>query len=264
MSGAVEPTTRPFVDGEIKTRHLKKYTRGLEAARAEVRHHVEADEIWARVTDPANVLMAEAHLTSSVFESFDAEPGALGLNMARASGLLSTFSGSVDVSVDGRGLVLSDFEAEAVVAPVSEDSLRDDPNAPDLADEQAAVVHVSGLDLKRIVAAADEVGGHLYVECDPDDQEVTFSAEDDGEFERTFGPKDDEQIEVTESALSFFSVDILEDVVEAITASPPVTIRVGDHCPIDIEYPIKVGGDQPRAGSIRFWQAPRIQDGDSP
>jgi hypothetical protein len=120
----------------IQGGELKTVLKTLGAIVDETRIHIDEDGLRMRAVDPANVAMDDLELEAAAFESYDASPGLLGVNLDRFSNVVkmanktdlvqlwfdtSTFK--LVVYIDG---------LEFTMACLDPQTIRSEPTLPDL------------------------------------------------------------------------------------------------------------------------------------
>jgi proliferating cell nuclear antigen len=143
---------------------------------------------------------------------------------------------------------------EYTLALIDPDSIRQEPEIPDLGDDLAAQVVLEGTDIDRAVRAADMVSDHIALGVDTDAEEFYVEAEGDTDDVHLELGRDD-LIDLNASpANSLFSLDYLKDMNKAIPKDAEVELNLGE------EFPVKVHFDIAEAkGRVTYMLAPRIQ-----
>jgi len=223
----------------------------------ECKVHLEDDHIQIRAVDPANVGMVDLTLHDSAFESYEANGGVLGINLSRFEDIISLLNGEdepahIELDEETRKLHLSCGGLEYTLALIDPDSIRDEPDIPDL--DLSGEVVLEGRQMDRAITAADMVSDHLAFGTNAD--EDVFYAEAQGDT-------DDVHLELTRDDLidlrtgeahSLFSVDYLTDMNGAVPSDAEVTMEVGEEFPIKLHFQLAEGD-----ASATFMLAPRIQ-----
>lgn len=225
----------------------------------EAKIHFNDDGIHIRAVDAGNVAMAYADLGTAAFESYEA-PGSVtqGANVNRIDDRLSVADAGdlVDMSLDmeTRKLHLGIGHINHTVGLINPDSIRQEPDVPDLELPNTAVLE--GRDLKEVADVADMVSDHLTVEGGPDDERVRFVAEGDIDAsDLEFGREETlDGTKLAESTESIFSVDYFQNLVKAIPKDAEVTIQFGEEWPMWLDWQALDGNLE-----VRQMLAPRIK-----
>ncbi|WP_336035555.1 DNA polymerase sliding clamp [Halobacterium yunchengense] len=222
----------------------------------ECKIHLDEDGLSIRAVDPANVGMVDLDLGAAAFESYEADGGVIGVNLSRLediAGMADTDQlVQLELDEETRKLHIQIDGLEYTLALIDPDSIRQEPDIPDL--DLPAHVVVEGADIDRAVRAADMVSDHIALGVDAADELFYVDAE---------GDTDDVHLELTRDDLidleagdahSLFSLDYLKDMNKAIPKDAEVELELGE------EYPVKVHFDIAEAqGRVTYMLAPRIQ-----
>jgi len=148
-------------------------------------------------------------------------------------------------------LVVSFEGLEYTLSLLDPDSLRDEPELPDIS--LSAQVVLEGRQLSRGITATDMVDDHLKISVS--DDSLMFTAEgdvDDVELEVTA----DEAIDMTNADVSsMYSLQYLTDMSKPISNDAAVTLDVGDEYPLRITFTFAED-----SGVVTYMLAPRIEE----
>jgi proliferating cell nuclear antigen len=222
----------------------------------ECKIRLEDDGLAIRAVDPANVGMVDLDLSADAFESYETDGGVIGVNLAR----LEEFAGMADsgqlieleLDEETRKLHIQIEGLEGTLALIDPDSIRQEPDLPDL--DLSSEVVLEGADIDRAVKAADMVSDHIALGVDADEEVFYVDAE---------GDTDDVHLELTTEDLialtpgearSLFSLDYLKDMNKAIPKDAEVTMELGQEFPVKLHFDIAEGN-----GQVTYMLAPRIQ-----
>ena len=158
----------------------------------------------------------------------------------------------LELDEETRKLHISLDGLEYTLALIDPDSIRQEPDLPDL--DLSAEIVVEGRDIDRAVTAADMVSDHIALGVDPDDEEFYVDAEGDtDDVHLELGTED--LIDLTAGeARSLFSLDYLKDMDKAIPSDAEVTTELGEEFPVKMHFGYAEGD-----GHVTFMLAPRIQ-----
>lgn len=240
----------------IQGGELKTVLKTLSAIVDETRIHIDENGLRMRAVDPANVAMDDIELEAAAFESYDASPGLLGVNLDRFSKVVkmanktdlvqlwfdtSTFK--LVVYIDG---------LEFTMACLDPQTIRSEPTLPEL--DLPAGATISREALNRGIKAADMVSDHIGIEMVEDEGRLSIDAEGDTDNVRLDLQDDDLQSVTLADARSVFSLDYLKDLVRTMPRGVDVSLRFGSDFPLIIDYEIADGD-----GHVTRMLAPRIQ-----
>ncbi|WP_435067961.1 DNA polymerase sliding clamp [Haloplanus sp. C73] len=222
----------------------------------ECKMRLNEDGLSIRAVDPANVGMVDLSLDAAAFESYEADGGVIGVNLARLEDIAGMGNAGdlvhLELDEETRKLHIRIDGLSYTLALIDPDSIRQEPDIPDL--DLPAEIVVEGNQLDRGITAADMVSDHINLRVDEDAETFHIEAEgdtDDVDFELgtdvlialEAGPAD-----------SLFSLDYLKDMNKAIPGDAEVTIELGEEFPVKLHYDFAEG-----LGNVTFMLAPRIQ-----
>ena len=222
----------------------------------ECKVRLNEDGLSIRAVDPANVGMVDLSLDAAAFESYEADGGVIGVNLARLEDIAGMGNAGdlvhLELDEETRKLHIRIDGLSYTLALIDPDSIRQEPDIPDL-DLPARIV-VEGNQLDRGITAADMVSDHINLRVDEAVETFHIEAEgdtDDVDFE--MGPEDLIHLEAG-PADSLFSLDYLKDMNKAIPGDAEVTVELGEEFPVKLHYEFAEG-----LGQVTFMLAPRIQ-----
>ena len=240
----------------IQAAHLKTILSSLRALVDEARIRVTDDGLTVRAVDSANVAMDDLELEAPAFESFEASPGTLGLNLDRLAGpvrlaskddlvqmFLGPESGKLIVMVDGLRYSMACIDSKTI---------RAEPTLPEF-DLSAAVI-VDRDALQRGVKAADLVADHVRLRMEAGVDALVIEAEGDTDAVTLELDGDDIEVLAAGEASTLFSLDYCKKLVRTIPAGTPVTLDLGEDFPLILSYELADGD-----GAITRMLAPRIE-----
>jgi len=212
--------------------------------------------ISIRAVDPANVGMVDMTLDAAGCESLVADEGVIGVNLERLEDILG-MGGSDDVvslelNEETRKLDIEIDQLSFTLALIDPDSIRQEPDIPDL--ELPVTAAMEGQHLLRGLSAADLVADRVRLRADPDAEAVFVEAEGDtDDVELTLGADELVSADVPEAADSLFSLDYLSDMGRPVPDDVIVTARLGT------EFPMKVRYQAADHVSVENMLAPRVE-----
>jgi len=222
----------------------------------ECKVRLNEDGLSIRAVDPANVGMVDLSLDSTAFESYEADGGVIGVNLARLEDIAGMGNAGdlvhLELDEETRKLHIRIDGLSYTLALIDPDSIRQEPDIPDL--DLPAQIVVEGNQLDRGITAADMVSDHINLRVDEDAETFHIEAEgdtDDVDFE--MGSDDLIALEAG-PADSLFSLDYLKDMNKAIPGDAEVTVELGQEFPVKLHYEFAEG-----LGNVTFMLAPRIQ-----
>ena len=209
-----------------------------------------------RAVDPANVGMVDLTLEAAAFESYEADGGVIGVNLARLEDIAGMANSGdlihLELDEETRKLHIETDGLSYTLALIDPDSIRQEPDIPDL--DLPGEIVVEGAQLDRGITAADMVSDHIRLRVDEADEAFFVEAEGDtDDVDLELGRED--LIALTAGpADSLFSLDYLKDMNRAIPGDAEVTVELGEEFPVKLHYGFAEG-----LGQTTFMLAPRIQ-----
>jgi len=237
-----------FDDGEITTRGivsadiLQQYVDTFASLVDECRMHFSESGLSATAVDPANVAMVDADLSRGAFEAFDS-PGEVRIGVALDK--LDDKLGSANsddlvefgLDMETRHLRLRYRTVEHKMALIDPDSIRQEPEMPDLELPNFAEIHSDDLQEARKNVAL--VTDHLWIRGDDVAGEGELRFVGEGDTDRTilsYVGDDLERDDIHEDTESCFSVDYIEDMDKPIPSGVVVGIEFGDEFPMVLSW----------------------------
>jgi len=209
-----------------------------------------------RAVDPANVGMVDLTLEAAAFESYDADGGVIGVNLARLEDIAGMANSGdlihLNLDEETRKLLVEIDGLSYTLALIDPDSIRQEPDIPDL--DLAAEIVVEGAQLDRGITAADMVSDHIRLRVDEGAEAFFIEAEGDTDDVDLELSREDLIALTSGAADSLFSLDYLKDMNKAIPSDAEVTIELGEEFPVKLHYGFGEG-----LGNVSYMLAPRIQ-----
>lgn len=226
----------------------------------EAKIYFSDEGMYALAVDAANVCMVgPATLAPRGFEHFDATGKAtVGVNLTALVDRLDpagkTDLVSFEIDMETRHMNLAYGSADVSIALIDPDSVRQEPDVPDI--DLPNTVVLEGSALSHAVEVTGMVSDHLFLEGHPDEREVVFRGKGDVD-DATVAYGDDDTLDgtkVSESCESVFSLDYLKALTHPIPDDAEVTVKFGDEFPATLSWDTFDG-----AFTVNQNVAPRIQ-----
>ncbi|ELZ41353.1 DNA polymerase sliding clamp [Halorubrum californiense DSM 19288] len=222
----------------------------------ECKIRLNEEELSIRAVDPANVGMVDLTLEAAAFESYDADGGVIGVNLARLEDIAGMANSGdlihLELDEETRKLHIEIDGLSYTLALIDPDSIRQEPDIPDL--DLASDIVVEGAQLDRGIKAADMVSDHIRLRVDETDEAFFIEAEGDTDDVNLKLDREDLIALTAGPADSLFSLDYLKDMNKAIPSDAEVTVELGEEFPVKLHYGFAEG-----LGNVTFMLAPRIQ-----
>jgi len=240
-----------------QTDTLASFVDAAHALVDEAKIHATAGGLTITAVGAANVAMVDESLTADAFESFAVEAETtLGVNLSRLADILGMADGDDvwHIHEQDRKIVMQSGGLEYTMATIDPDSIRQEPDIPDL--EIPATAHIEWGRVDRALRAADMVSDHVSLASPEGSDGLVVTAEGDTDDVREEIPADalgaDSEVPTGTEVRSLFSLDYLKDMKGPIPGGETVELRLGHEMPLKMHW-----GD----GSMRVTNmlAPRIQ-----
>jgi proliferating cell nuclear antigen len=240
----------------IQSEPLKNILRALRATVDEARVKIDESGIRVRAVDPANVAMDDLDLSASAFESYEATPGVIGIDLDRLWDAVSLANKGdlvqLHLDTESRKLVVAVTGLEFQMACLDPATIRSEPTLPEL--ELPASVTVDRDTFRQGVKAADLIADHVGLRMDPDEEVFRIDAEGDTDSVDFRIDADDWEAVTLAEASSLFSLDYMKKIVRTTPAGTAVRIDFGTEFPAMLSYDLGDGD-----GSMTRMLAPRIE-----
>jgi proliferating cell nuclear antigen len=222
----------------------------------ECKIRLNEEELSIRAVDPANVGMVDLTLEAAAFESYEADGGVIGVNLARLEDIAGMANSGdlihLELDEETRKLHIEIDGLSYTLALIDPDSIRQEPDIPDL--DLASEIVVEGAQIDRGIKAADMVSDHIRLRVDEADEAFFIEAEGDTDDVNLKLDREDLIALTAGPADSLFSLDYLKDMNKAIPSDAEVTVELGEEFPVKLHYGFAEG-----LGNVTFMLAPRIQ-----
>lgn len=221
----------------------------------ECKLQTSADGFETQVVDPANVGMVSATLPERNIIDGTLGDGLLGINRGRLADIVGMADDEVvlDLDEETRKLTVSSDGLEFTMSLIDPDSIRQEPELPDLEEQWTAEVVIPAKRLQSAIKATQLVSDHVEFRADPDAREFVVAAQGDtDDVEWRFGEDELVEADVSETAESRFSLDYIEPIVKAFGKDVHIAIQFGE------ELPVSMAGAA-ESGHVEYLIAPRIE-----
>jgi proliferating cell nuclear antigen len=248
-------------EATIKADALQGLIDSVDVLVDECKIRLGENRVGIRAVDPANVGMVDVELEAEAFESYHTSPGLLGLNLERFADVVSLGDRDdlvhLDYNPQTRKLTITVDGVEYTLALIDPDSIRQEPDIPDLDLPVEVAVESSVID--QGVTASDMVSDHIALGTQQDGRvnQLVIEAEGDtDDVELVKGEDEDEVVDGTfnGTAHSLFSLDYLKDMNKALPNNGVVTLELGEEFPVKIHF-----DDEDEQMHTSYMLAPRIQ-----
>lgn len=254
-SGSQEDVTPAFA-ASIPADTLQTTLALVDALVDECHLYADDDGIRIPAIDPATVASAELALAPDAFDSYDAEPTHVGLDLERFRDVvgLADSDQSIHLALDAETAILhvSVGELEYGLALLDPDTVRSPPDQSTAEFGFTGEVVTTPDVLHRGVRAADMVSDHLALGIDDDERAFYVTADGDTDDVSLAVPEADLEDLDSDDAHSLFSIAYLQSIDRAIPGDAELALQLGTEAPLSIQFEYADG-----AGSVEYLVAPR-------
>jgi len=222
----------------------------------ECKIHVNEGGLQIRAVDPANVAMVDVTINAEAFESYEVDEGVLGVNLERLLDVIGMGDSEsivkFNLDEETRKLELTVDNVNYTLALIDPDSIREEPDIPDL--DLAAEVVLEASQLERGIKATDMVSDHITLGVDSSEEAFYMEAEGDTDDVDLKLDSDDVIDMSAGDAESLFSLEYLKDIKRAFPKGSTVHTNIGDDFPTKMHLTLQEG-----MVNVTYMLAPRIQ-----
>ncbi|QYZ78359.1 DNA polymerase sliding clamp [Methanofollis formosanus] len=222
----------------------------------ECRLHVDETGIRTCAVDTANVAMVSLELGKDAFETYEAAPEELGIDIAKMKSILGMMSKgdllSLNLAEGSHKLELSFGSYQYSVTLLDVNTIRKDPSPPAI--ELPGKVDLQGSALSSAIKAADVISDKIALGIDEKTETFFMMAEGDTDHIRLELGRD-QLIDIQPAeARSLFSLDYLKDMGKVMARAEKVRAEIGVDHPVRFLFDLAEG-----SGHIQYLLAPRIE-----
>lgn len=228
-------------DAVIEAGILQTYIGMLTTLTERAHLYVTQDGYEASATDPATVATVTTTLDRAGFDEFESQDIDFGLNLLRFDDMIG-FGGqneltNITYSSDPESLSVDLTGLQYTTGLEDPETIRSTPSIPDI--DPVLTVHCKGKKLNQAIQAAELVGDTLWVNAEPEEETIRFSAEGDDDSMELRLSKDNDSIQdltCAEEGGAAFDLNYLKDIRRSFTASTDLTVKCGNDAPMEISF----------------------------
>lgn len=236
----------------------------------EAKWRFEEDGVSVKVVDPTNVSLVAFEIPASAFDVYDIDEAAtVGFNhkhlrksmaMARHSSgsedpiRIDTKQGQATVTVD-REYGDTDVDHRQTFTTIDPDSVRQEPNLPEIELPNSAVV-----DTRALYEVISSLDARVGVRVGGSRESLRLADEPDPEAKRLSRTELSAEVHIDDpDAVSIVSSDYIDDVADALYRAHinTVEVRWGDEFPVRFLFERELDGEPVMSGEMMI--APRIE-----
>jgi proliferating cell nuclear antigen len=218
---------------------------------------IHEDRIRIRAVDAANVAMVDETLSNTAFDSWEATPGVIGVNLNRVDDILSMGKADDDVHLDfdaeTRKLEFCINGLEYSLATIDPESIRARPDLPELNLPFNATLDSEVIE--KATKAGNMLGDHMHIKTEDADI-LEFHVEGDTD-EMTKEVRSEEVSAISkdnEDVMSIFALDYVTDLKRVIKNADEFEMKLGHEMPLILD--LSLSDDH---CDVTYFLAPRIQ-----
>jgi proliferating cell nuclear antigen len=242
----------------VEADELDDFVNNISVLVDECKIRTSPDGLRVRAVDPANVGMVDAELDAEAFEGFDTTTGVLGVDLGRFEEVVSLADSgdlvTMEYDTETRKLHIATNGVEYTLALIDPDSIRQEPEIPDL--DLPCSLEVETSDINRGIKAADMVSDHIAFKTErahSGDQFIIEAEGDTDDIELELGNEDLVSSSIGGDVASLFSLEYMKDIKKALPTTGSVGMEMGDEFPIKIRF-----SNEEETQDVEFMLAPRI------
>jgi len=243
----------------IKADSIKEFIGTVGALVDEAKMNVSEDGIQVKAVDPSHVAMIEANLVKSAFDSYEAAPVEMGIDVDKFKTVLS-----VDGKEDMVDMEKDDSLNRLVVnignltraMPLLDTSGMPDPKVPSL--DLPASISVSVNEISQGLKASKSVSDHIALSTTKDSFRLVCEGDNQNKVDLSLGKDQLEKLDSSEDATSLFSLEYFALMVNSLPSDRILHINLGSDLPVKVDADLAVDDMTGAQGNVKFLLAPRI------
>ena len=243
----------------IKADSIKEFIGTVGALVDEAKMNVSEDGIQVKAVDPSHVAMIEANLVKSAFDSYEASPVEMGIDVDKFKTVLS-----VDGKEDMVDMEKDDSLNRLVVnignltraMPLLDTSGMPDPKVPSL--DLPASISVSVNEISQGLKASKSVSDHIALSTTKDSFRLVCEGDNQNKVDLSLGKDQLEKLDSSEDATSLFSLEYFALMVNSLPSDRILHINLGSDLPVKVDADLAVDDMTGAQGNVKFLLAPRI------
>lgn len=250
-------------------KYLDTFISSVSAFRDEGKLMFRSDNVFTKVSDPANVGMCMSKIEGRALNSLevhDTDELVAALNFERILDCLSGVSGTSDVEVTwpvvGGGtrmirLDIIDEDLQFEINTINTDSVADMPDVDPLSHKSRIVV--DGTKMKKTIKHADKMVSEddkgIFFQTHDEQLQIITTDKTSGNFKRQFHNHDPSVEEEMDEHETSISIQYLKDIKNILAKGDAVTVHVKDDHPIRFDIDLDDAGD----AQVVYVIAPRLK-----
>ena len=243
----------------IKADSIKEFIGTVGALVDEAKMNVSEDGIQVKAVDPSHVAMIEANLVKSAFDSYEAAPVEMGIDVDKFKTVLS-FAGKEDMvdmeKDDSLNRLVVNIGNLTRAMPLLDTSGMPDPKVPSL--DLPASISVSVNEISQGLKASKSVSDHIALSTTKDSFRLVCEGDNQNKVDLSLGKDQLEKLDSSEDATSLFSLEYFALMVNSLPSDRILHINLGSDLPVKVDADLAVDDMTGAQGNVKFLLAPRI------
>ncbi|MDO5861405.1 MAG: DNA polymerase sliding clamp [Thermoplasmata archaeon] len=239
---------------DLKSDTLKGLVNIISTLIDEVKFTITPEGMTLKAVDAAHVAMIEMEVGKGAFESFEAEPCEIGLDLDKVKGVLKLASSGDTISMeqdDAHGRLV--FKVGNITRRMNlvDTASMNDPKVPQLT--IATDISLKVDELQKGIRAAESISDHISLKAGAGFFELSCEGDTDSVSLRLEGEALTE-INADAEVQSMFPLDYFSNITKAIPAGTVVRIELDNDYPVKLVFALADG-----QAKVNYLLAPRIE-----
>ena len=243
----------------IKADSIKEFIGTVGALVDEAKLNVSEDGIQVKAVDPSHVAMIEANLVKSAFDSYEAAPVEMGIDVDKFKTVLAV-AGKEDMvdmeKDDSLNRLVVNIGNLTRAMPLLDTSGMPDPKVPSL--DLPASVSVSVNEIAQGLKASKSVSDHIALSTTKDSFRLVCEGDNQNKVDLSLGKDQLEKLDSAEETTSLFSLEYFALMVNSLPSDRILHINLGSDLPVKVDADLAVDDMTGAQGNVKFLLAPRI------
>jgi len=243
----------------IKADSIKEFIGTVGALVDEAKLNVTEDGIQVKAVDPSHVAMIEANLVKSAFDSYEAAPVEMGIDVDKFKTVLAV-AGKEDMvdmeKDDSLNRLVINIGNLTRAMPLLDTSGKPDPKVPSL--DLPASISVSVNEISQGLKASKSVSDHIALSTTKDSFRLVCEGDNQNKVDLSLGKDQLEKLSSSEDTTSLFSLEYFALMVNSLPSDRILHINLGSDLPVKVDADLAVDDMTGAQGNVKFLLAPRI------
>jgi proliferating cell nuclear antigen len=243
----------------IKADSIKEFIGTVGALVDEAKLNVTEDGIQVKAVDPSHVAMIEANLVKSAFDSYEAAPVEMGIDVDKFKTVLAV-AGKEDMvdmeKDDSLNRLVINIGNLTRAMPLLDTSGMPDPKVPSL--DLPASISVSVNEISQGLKASKSVSDHIALSTTKDSFRLVCEGDNQNKVDLSLGKDQLEKLSSSEDTTSLFSLEYFALMVNSLPSDRILHINLGSDLPVKVDADLAVDDMTGAQGNVKFLLAPRI------